>query len=279
MNIFRTIKEYNDWHLSLTDKTTIGFIPTMGFLHQGHISLVELAVKENSVAVVSIFVNPTQFNNPEDLNHYPRDEKHDLEMLEKAGTTTIFIPSVAEMYPEPVNKSYSFPGIDDVMEGAKRPGHFNGVAMVVSRLFEIIRPTVSYFGKKDYQQLMIIKELARREFPKIMIKGMPIVREKDGLAMSSRNSRLNSEEREIAPLISEVLNRSRQLIHEFTPEEVCRHCERMLSGSGIIVPEYFIIADAQTLKPLNKKDEAEHAVAFVAAWLGKVRLIDNLELF
>lgn len=279
MNIFRTIKEYKDWRESLTDETSVGFVPTMGFLHQGHISLVSASIAENHSTVVSIFVNPTQFNNPEDLEKYPRNEERDLQMLEKAGTTAVFIPSVAEMYPEPITRTWSFPGIDDVMEGAKRPGHFNGVAMVVSELFRIVQPHVAYFGKKDYQQLMIIRQLAEKEFPQITIKGMPIVREEDGLAMSSRNSRLTEEEREMAPLIYEVLRRAQQLIQEFSPEDVCKHCERMLAGSGMIQPEYFIIADAQTLKPLSKKEDATHATAFVAAWLGKVRLIDNFELF
>lgn len=279
MNIFRTIKEYKDWRNSLTDEVTIGFVPTMGFLHQGHISLVSASTAENKVTIVSIFVNPTQFNNPEDLEKYPRNEEQDLLLLEKAGTSVVFIPSVAEMYPEPITRTWKFPGIDDVMEGAKRPGHFNGVAMVVSELFRIIQPHISYFGKKDYQQLMIIRELAEKDFPQITIKGMPIVREKDGLAMSSRNSRLTDEEREIAPLIYEVFKRARQLIQEFEPEEVCKHCERMLSASGMIEPEYFIIADARTLKPIQKKENADHAIAFVAAWLGKVRLIDNYELF
>ncbi len=279
MNIFRTIKEYKDWRESLTDETSVGFVPTMGFLHQGHISLVSASIAENHSTVVSIFVNPTQFNNPEDLEKYPRNEERDLQMLEKAGTTAVFIPSVAEMYPEPVTRTWAFPGIDDVMEGAKRPGHFNGVAMVVSELFRIVQPHVAYFGKKDYQQLMIIRQLAEKEFPQITIKGMPIVREEDGLAMSSRNSRLTEEEREMAPLIYEVLRRAQQLIQEFSPEDVCKHCERMLAGSGMIQPEYFIIADAQTLKPLSKKEDATHATAFVAAWLGKVRLIDNFELF
>ncbi|MPM03991.1 Pantothenate synthetase [bioreactor metagenome] len=279
MNIFRTIKEYKDWRNSLTDEPTIGFVPTMGFLHKGHISLINESVSENTYTVASIFVNPTQFNNPEDLENYPRDEKRDLELLSAAGTTAVFIPSVKEMYPAPVTRTYTFPGIDDVMEGALRPGHFNGVAMVVSRLFEIVDPHVSYFGRKDFQQLMIIEELAKNEFPSIKIKGMPIVREEDGLAMSSRNARLTEEERETAPLIFEVLKRSAQLIQEFTPQEVCRHCERMLAGSGMIRPEYFIIADSQTLKPLSNKADAAHATAFVAAWLGKVRLIDNYELF
>jgi len=279
MNIFRTIKEYKDWRESLTDEASVGFVPTMGFLHQGHISLVSSSIAENHTTVVSIFVNPTQFNNPEDLEKYPRNEERDLQLLEKAGATAVFIPTVAEMYPEPVTRSWSFPGIDDVMEGAKRPGHFNGVAMVVSELFRIVQPNVAYFGKKDYQQLMIIRQLAQNEFPQITIKGMPIVREKDGLAMSSRNSRLTPEEREMAPLIYEVLKRSQQLIQEFSPQDVCKHCERMLAGSGMIQPEYFIIADANSLKPLENKEDSTHAVAFVAAWLGKVRLIDNFELF
>jgi len=279
MNIFRTISEFTAWRNGLPADKTTGFVATMGFLHTGHISLVSASKAENDFTVASIFVNPIQFNNPEDLRNYPRDEKHDLTLLQEAGTDAVFIPTVEEMYPEPVSKSFSFPGIDDVMEGAQRPGHFNGVAVVVSRLFDIINPQNAYFGRKDYQQLMMIKELAHRNYPHIQIKGMPIVREEDGLAMSSRNSRLSKEEREIAPLISEVLKRASQLIQEFTPGEVCRHCERMLEGSGMIHPEYFIIADADTLKPLQNKEDATHAMAFVAAWLGKVRLIDNYEIF
>jgi pantoate--beta-alanine ligase len=279
MNIFRTVKDYRDWRISLTNETTIGFIPTMGFLHQGHISLVNSSMVNNNTTIVSIFVNPTQFNNREDLDNYPRDEKHDLELLSSVCVDAVFIPSIEEMYPVPVATTYSFSGIDDMMEGAKRPGHFNGVAMVVSRLFDIIQPHVAYFGKKDYQQLLIIKALARKNYPALIIKGMPIAREKDGLAMSSRNSRLSKEEREIAPLIYEVLKRSKQLLQDFSPEEVCLHCERMLADSGLIKPEYFIIADAQTLRPLWKNDNTAQSMAFVAAWLGKVRLIDNYELF
>ena len=279
MIIFRTISEYNNWRETLESKTTLGFVPTMGFLHQGHISLVSESVSKNAATVVSIFVNPTQFNNSEDLEKYPKNEVRDIEMLEKAGATAVFIPTESEMYPQPITRKWEFPGIDDVLEGAMRPGHFNGVAMVVSELFKIVKPDIAYFGKKDYQQLMIIKQLALNEFPDIKIKGLPIIREQDGLAMSSRNSRLSKEEREIAPLIFEVLKRARQLIIDFEPEDVCNHCLKMLTESKIIRPEYFVIADANTLKPILKKEDRDNAVAFVAAWLGNVRLIDNYELF
>lgn len=278
MQIFRTIESYRKWRRSLPSDR-VGFVPTMGFLHEGHLSLIKASCSENEKTVCSIFVNPVQFNNPEDLIHYPRNEKGDLEMLEKAGCDAVFIPSVEEMYPEPVTKTYSFPGIDDVLEGVMRPGHFNGVAVVVSRLFQIAESKNAYFGKKDYQQLMIVRELAKKEFPNLIIHGLPILRESDGLAMSSRNARLSAEERETAPLIYEVLKRSRELSSHFTPAEVCAHCLKMLEASGSIKPEYFTIADAYTLKPATSFEPNQQLVAFVAAWLGKVRLIDNLEYF
>ncbi|PKP05128.1 MAG: pantoate--beta-alanine ligase [Bacteroidetes bacterium HGW-Bacteroidetes-6] len=279
MKVTRTVSDYEKWFQNKSAEASVGFVPTMGFLHRGHISLIEASKAENDFTVCSIFVNPIQFNNPEDLKNYPRNEVADLEMLEKAGCDVVFIPPYKEVYPKPVTISFAFPGLDDVMEGEHRPGHFNGVAVVVSRLFEIIRPNLAYFGKKDYQQWMIIDNMTHLKFPGITIKGMPIVREEDGLAMSSRNARLSKEEREIAPLLYEVLKRSRDLLVDFSPAEVCNHCKKMINNSGMLRTEYFTIADAHTLVPIEKITANQKPVAFVAAWLGNVRLIDNLELF
>ncbi len=279
MIVFRHLSDYADWHLANCSAESPGFVPTMGYLHEGHLSLVRASKARCQHTVCSIFVNPIQFNNPEDLIHYPRNEERDLQMLSETGCDVVLIPTAEEMYPEPVTTTYRFPGIDDVLEGAFRPGHFSGVAVVVARLFEIVKPSVSFFGKKDYQQLMIIKELAKQQFREIEIVGMPIIREADGLAMSSRNARLLPEEREMAPLIHEVLLRSKKLMESFSPAEVQQHCIRMLENSGMIKPEYFVIADKDSLHPITNQSDAKRAVAFVAAWLGKVRLIDNLEYF
>ncbi len=279
MIVYRTVFEYAQWLCNKPTGQSIGFVPTMGFLHRGHISLIDASKGENDITVCSIFVNPIQFNNPDDLKNYPRNEKADLDMLEKAGCDIVFIPSYEEVYPEPVSISYSFPGLDDVLEGAHRPGHFNGVAIVVARFFDIIKPNLAYFGKKDYQQWMIIDDLAHLKFPEIKIKGMRIVREEDGLALSSRNARLSKEERKVAPLLYEVLKRSRDLLIDFSPAEVCIHCEKMINNSGLLKTEYFAIADAHNLQPIEKINTNQQPVAFVAAWLGNVRLIDNLELF
>ncbi|PLW92886.1 MAG: pantoate--beta-alanine ligase [Marinilabiliales bacterium] len=278
MLVFRSIHEYSEWRNGLSGDVSTGFVPTMGFLHAGHISLVKASVKDCKYTVASIFVNPVQFNNKEDLDKYPRDEANDIELLEKAGCDVVFIPSVEEMYPDEVNEKYEFPGLDDVMEGAFRPGHFNGVAIVVSRLFRIIRPDVSYFGKKDYQQYMIVKELARREFSEINIIGIETVREEDGLAMSSRNVRLSEEKREDADMIFQLMKRANNLKVDFSPKEIEAHMTTMLSNAGFEKVEYVCIANGDTLKPLKNWSDTDHARIFVAAWLDNVRLIDNMEL-
>ena len=279
MKVFKKTHDFQIWHEKLPKNSKIGFVPTMGFLHDGHLSLVKEARAKNDFVVVSIFVNPIQFNNKEDLQNYPRNEEKDLQMLEENNVDIVFMPSVEEMYPEPAKETYSFPHIDQIMEGALRPGHFNGVAVVVSRLFKIVKPTNAYFGKKDYQQFLLIKELVKECHFDIEIVGMPIVREKDGLAMSSRNARLSAEERKTAPIIYSVLKEAKQLLEDFDVEEVCEKCSAMLSENEKIKLEYFIIADAETLKPLKSKKDALHANAFVALWLGNIRLIDNIELF
>jgi pantoate--beta-alanine ligase len=243
---------------------TVGFVPTMGALHAGHIELVKRSCLENQITGCSIFVNPIQFNNKEDLAKYPRTLEKDLELLEESGCDLIFVPSAMEMYPEPVSKTYDFGPLEKVMEGAYRPGHFNGVAIVVKKLFEIFTPDRSYFGEKDFQQLRIIQTLVEMERLPVEIIPCPTVREPDGLAMSSRNRRLTAEERSIAPGIYRALTRAKESMNTATVDEVKRSSVKYLEDMGFRV-EYF--------------ESPNGAIACVAAFLGEVRLIDNMILF
>jgi pantoate--beta-alanine ligase len=256
----------------------IGFVPTMGALHTGHIDLIERAARENDLSGCSIFVNPIQFNNPEDLAKYPRDIDRDLALLEKSGCGLVFVPSVEEMYPGPVKEKYDFGKLEKVMEGAHRPGHFNGVAVVVKRLFEIFQPDRAYFGEKDFQQLRIIQALVDKENIPVEIVPCPTVRETDGLAMSSRNQRLSPEERTIAPEIYKTLVMARDLAKIISVEEVKMIAAARLEHKGF-KPDYFEIADSSSLQPVNSWDEAPEVIACIAAYLGAVRLIDNMILF
>ncbi|MEJ5302964.1 MAG: pantoate--beta-alanine ligase [Bacteroidales bacterium] len=277
--IIRTRAEAADFAASVRfSGKTMGFVPTMGALHEGHLSLVRKALQENDYCVTSIFVNPIQFNNREDLEKYPRTPERDLQMLEEAGCQAVFMPSVDEMYPEEVNEHYDFGHLDKVMEGAFRPGHFNGVAIVVKRLFEIIQPHKAYFGEKDYQQLAIIRELVRRYQIPVKIVACPIVREDDGLAMSSRNMRLSAEDRRKAPQIYQTLLTARQLAKEHDVAFVKNWVLETLKSIEGFEPEYFEIASGETLLPVNHWDEADTVMGFVVVWLGGVRLIDNIEL-
>ncbi len=250
----------------------------MGALHEGHTGLVRRSVAENDITGCSIFVNPIQFNNPDDLLKYPRTLEKDLEMLEEAGCNLVFVPSVEEMYPEQVSKVYDFGELDKVLEGAHRPGHFNGVAVVVKKLFDIFQPHRAYFGEKDFQQLRIIQALVRMEQIPVEIIPCPTVRESDGLAMSSRNRRLSAEERNRAPEIYRTLLKAKKLAGKMPVADLKELCRKDLEEKGFI-PDYFEIADTETLQPLNNWKEAPMAVACVAAFLGPVRLIDNMILF
>ena len=254
-----------------------GFVPTMGALHEGHLELVRRARRENEWVSCSIFVNPIQFNNPQDLEKYPRTLQEDLRMLQEAGCNMVFVPSVEEMYPGPVEETYDFGQLERVMEGKYSPGHFNGVAVVVKRLFDIMEPTRAYFGEKDFQQLAIIRELVRQTGLPVEIVPCPTVREDDGLAMSSRNRRLDKEERALAPLIFRVLEEVRRQAGSVPVKEVKDWAVSQLSGSGFIV-EYFDIADSVTLQPVSTWEGTGAPRAFVACYLGNVRLIDNMEL-
>jgi pantoate--beta-alanine ligase len=276
MKVVKTIQEVNNLLDSDYAGKRSGFVPTMGALHAGHIALVERAAGENEVASASIFVNPIQFNNPDDLTRYPRTLDADLAKLEKAGCHLVFVPEVKEMYPEPSTKVYDFGMLDKVMEGEFRPGHFNGVAVVVKRLFDIMRPSRAYFGEKDYQQLQVIKALVRKERIPVEIIPCPTVREPDGLAMSSRNVRLSHEERQAAPVIYKALCDLRNNRHAFDMQECIHRAIKQIESVGVLRVEYLTLSDAETLQPARDWSGASPIIACIAVFAGPVRLIDNL---
>lgn len=257
----------------------IGFVPTMGALHEGHLSLINRAKKDNDIVVSSVFVNPIQFNNPTDLEKYPRTPERDIEKLEQAGCDAVFMPSVDEMYPEKVEDHYDFGDLERVMEGACRPGHFNGVAIVVRKLFEIVTPDRAYFGEKDFQQLAIIKKMVRNLNMNLEIVPCPIIRENDGLAMSSRNVRLNETERAIAPQIYATLNDAASHKNEMTPAELRQYALDKFATIKEFDVEYVEITDEINLKSIENWNECDHARIFVALQLGPVRLIDNVRIY
>ena len=257
----------------------VGFVPTMGALHEGHISLINRAKKENDIVVCSVFVNPIQFNNPADLEKYPRTPEKDIEKLEQAGCDAVFMPTAEEMYPNKVEDHYDFGDIEHVMEGACRPGHFNGVAIVVRKLFEIVNPNKAYFGEKDFQQLAIIKKMVRDLNMNLEIVPCPIVREIDGLAMSSRNVRLNETERAIAPKIFATLNEAISKKDAMSPSEMKKYTLDKYAEIKEFDVEYVEITDEINLKSLENWNECDHARIFVALQLGPVRLIDNVRIF
>jgi pantoate--beta-alanine ligase len=266
-------------HLRSEGKS-IGFVPTMGALHQGHIELVKRAIRENDVVVTSIFVNPTQFNNPSDLIHYPRTIEHDKSMLEEAGCHFLFLPEVEEMYPDGVKEKTAeidLGGLDEVMEGEHRPGHFKGVIQVVKKLFDCVGTCKAYFGEKDFQQLAVIRKMVREWKLPVEIVPCPIVRETDGLAMSSRNTRLTAEERKIAPIISKTLFKAKASWNTNSIEQTKKIVEDIIGSEPKLKLEYFEIADATTLKPAEV-NQKKNVVACIAVHLGAVRLIDNIVL-
>ncbi len=280
MEIYKTRQEANQRINDLKKQgKTIGFVPTMGALHEGHLSLIRCSKKDNDITAVSIFVNPTQFNDPRDLERYPRMLDKDIEKLEAEGVDILFAPDEKEMYPEPDTRQFDFGHLDKILEGKHRPGHFNGVAQVVSKLFEIIPATRAYFGKKDYQQYLIIRELVRRYMPDLDIEIIPcpIVREKDGLAMSSRNLLLTPEQRRSAALISQTLFRARELTDLMTVDELKQFVIDTINQSPHLRVEYFEIADAETLLPIESWDETDRKIGLIAVYCGEIRLIDNIE--
>ena len=255
----------------------IGLVPTMGALHEGHASLVRRAVAENDVVVVSDFVNPTQFNDKNDLLKYPRTLDADCELLEKEGASFVFAPSVEEIYPEPDTRQFSYAPLDTVMEGKYRPGHFNGVCQIVSKLFMIVEPDKAYFGEKDFQQLAIIREMVKQmNFP-LEIVGCPIVREADGLALSSRNARLSEEQRRQALGISKALFCSKEYAATHTVAETQAFVEKAIADAEGLELEYFELVDGLTLQKIASWEDTDYAVGCITVFCGEVRLIDNIK--
>ena len=255
----------------------IGLVPTMGALHEGHASLVRRAVAENDIVVVSDFVNPTQFNDKNDLLKYPRTLEADCELLEKEGAAYVFAPSVEEIYPEPDTRQFSYAPLDTVMEGKYRPGHFNGVCQIVSKLFMIVEPDKAYFGEKDFQQLAIIREMVKQmQFP-LEIIGCPIVREADGLALSSRNARLTDEQRQQALNISRTLFQSKEYAVSHTVAETQQFVEDAIAASEGLELEYFELVDGTTLQKISRWEDTDYAVGCITVFCGEVRLIDNIK--
>ena len=255
----------------------VGLVPTMGALHAGHASLVKRSVNENDVTVVSVFVNPTQFNDKNDLVKYPRTLEADCKLLEDCGATLVFAPSVEEMYPEPDTRQFGYAPLDTVMEGAFRPGHFNGVCQIVSKLFDAVKPHRAYFGEKDFQQLAIIREMVRQMKFDLEIVGCPIVREEDGLALSSRNARLSSDERENALNISRTLFKSRTFAATHSVSETQKMVEDAVAAAPGLRLEYFEIVDGNTLQKIGDWNETSYAVGCITVFCGEVRLIDNIK--
>jgi pantoate--beta-alanine ligase len=278
MKVIHTIKDLQaELSVLKAQGKKVGLVPTMGALHAGHASLVKRSVNENEVTVVSVFVNPTQFNDKNDLVKYPRTLDADCKLLEACGATYTFAPSVEEMYPEPDTRQFSYAPLDTVMEGAFRPGHFNGVCQIVSKLFEAVKPHRAYFGEKDFQQLAIIHEMVRQMQFDLEIVGCPIVREEDGLALSSRNARLSAEERENALKISQTLFKSRTFAATHTVSETQKFVEDAIAAAPGLRLEYFEIVDGNTLQKVGNWDQTSYAVGCITVFCGDVRLIDNIK--
>ncbi len=295
MIIFNSIQQIKTFLNNVRgQKKIVGFVPTMGALHQGHISLIDACKAQCDLVVCSIFVNPTQFNDLSDLEHYPRTFDADCQLLEAAGCDIIFVPEISEIYTfkelelkkQAVEdrswaegKLVDFGLLERVMEGAYRPGHFNGVAQVVSKLFRIVEPDKAYFGQKDFQQLAIIRSLVKQLAMPVEIISCPIIREKNGLAMSSRNERLSSNERNIASVISKTLFSLKELQSTKSIAELKAFAEIQIKAEPQIQLEYFEISDALTLQPITDYKQAQSAVACIAVKLGAVRLIDNIVMW
>ncbi|MBQ4499099.1 MAG: pantoate--beta-alanine ligase [Alistipes sp.] len=256
----------------------VGFVPTMGALHAGHRSLVERARRENETVVVSVFVNPTQFNDKNDLKNYPRTPEADCKVLEAAGADIVFMPSVEDIYPEPDSRLFDFGLIDKVMEGATRPGHFNGVAQVVSRLFDLVKPRRAYFGEKDFQQIAVIKAMVKQLSLDVEIVECAIVRGEDGLALSSRNELLSAEHRKAAPHIYATISRAQELMQTMTPAELTRWMVENIDANPLLKTIYFEAVDALTMQRVERWSDAERIQGCCAVQAGEIRLIDNIRI-
>ena len=278
MLILHTIPETQQ-HLGAfrSEKITVGLVPTMGALHDGHLSLIKACSAENDITVVSIFVNPAQFNDPQDFERYPRDFDNDIAILRDQECDLVFAPPKEEMYPGPDKRNFQFGSLDKEMEGKHRPGHFIGVAQVVSRLFEIIEPDRAYFGQKDYQQLVIIKELLKQLNSTIDIVSCPIIRESDGLAMSSRNQLLNKEQRFAAGKINKSLEKAVLLSGTLEIESLKKQIITEIDSDPLLETEYFEIVDEENLDPVSGWSDGTNKICCIAVRIGAVRLIDNMK--
>ena len=276
----KTVKTIGKLQLYLQAKReqghSVGFVPTMGALHLGHTTLMKTAREQNNVVVVSIFVNPTQFNNPNDLRNYPRTLEQDLAKCEQAGVSIVFAPSVEEIYPEHDTRVFDFGQLDKVMEGKHRPGHFNGVAQVVSKLFDAVKPHRAYFGQKDFQQLAVIRQMVIDLSIDVDIVACPTVREADGLAMSSRNTLLSAKQRESAPLIAKTLHEARNKKNQLNVKQMIDWVTANINADKELNVEYFEIANAKTLQAISQWSDATQIVGCIAVQVGDVRLIDNI---
>lgn len=277
MEIIRTVAELEARTADLRQQgRSIGLVPTMGALHAGHMSLVKRAREENDIVVASVFVNPTQFNNPEDLRTYPRTEQADCTLLEQGGVDIAFIPTAEEIYPEPNTRVFDLGPVAEVMEGAMRPGHFNGVAQIVSKLFAMTCPTRAYFGEKDFQQIAVIRRMTELEGFDLEIVPCPIQREQDGLALSSRNVRLTPEQRAIAPAIAKTLVSSLDWAKTHNVEQTKRFVTETVNSFPHMKVEYYEIVDGKTMQPVSDWSQTKEPVGCITVFCGDVRLIDNI---
>jgi pantoate--beta-alanine ligase len=277
MEIIRTVAELEARTADLRQQgRSIGLVPTMGALHAGHMSLVKRAREENDIVVASVFVNPTQFNNPEDLRTYPRTEQADCTLLEQGGVDIAFIPTAEEIYPEPDTRVFDLGPVAEVMEGAMRPGHFNGVAQIVSKLFAMTCPTRAYFGEKDFQQIAVIRRMTELEGFDLEIVPCPIQREQDGLALSSRNVRLTPEQRAIAPAIAKTLVSSLDWAKTHNVEQTKRFVTETVNSFPHMKVEYYEIVDGKTMQPVSDWSQTKEPVGCITVFCGDVRLIDNI---
>ena len=278
MKIVSSIKDLKNFLALEREKgKKVGLVPTMGALHAGHISLVKRCVAENDICVVSDFVNPTQFNDKHDLETYPRTLDADCALLGPVGCDYVFAPSVAEMYPEPDTRVFNLGPVAEVMEGPRRPGHFNGVAQVVSKLFYIVEPDNAYFGEKDFQQIAVIREMVRQLNLPVHIVDCPIQREADGLALSSRNTRLTPEQRQKAPLIARTLKESTTFVPAKSVQEVIDYVVNTINQVPEMEVEYFEIVDGNTMQPIQNWSDTTYPVGCITVYCGEVRLIDNIK--
>ena len=277
MKTVYTVNELKQ-ELATVDMSGVGFVPTMGALHSGHRSLVELARKECETVVVSVFVNPTQFNDKNDLKHYPRTPEADEALLRAAGADIVFMPSVVEIYPEPDTRVFDFGEIDKVMEGATRPGHFNGVAQVVSRLFDMVNPAKAYFGEKDFQQIAVIKAMVAQLGLNVEIVECPIIRDVDGLALSSRNTLLTVEHRAAAPHIYATISQCADKMQTMSPAELKEWVKAEVESNPLLKVIYFQAVDALTMQEVATWEQSERVQGCIAIQAGEIRLIDNVRI-